>query len=466
MALADLVHQGEPATSQRIAEGRRIGILKRHRRCLMLVSIASMSLATGMGLKWGPAGYKYLQDRGPFNRQWEGNRTLKWGTLSPFWAQESVGADLARDFVESTTSESTIVPIGALDMGYDPRLIPTCRLTSCKSVEEVFRTLPPDEIPSELVAHGTGVLNLILGPEPVGVSARARLEVALGGRPYVRDSRDASFYPVINSKARLFSVPLVGFGPEAVAAFNTLRRDYGKIFVVGMGLPEGGDLAILRNQERIEGIRVASLTSEGRPQLEEALQLQVDVWVPAGEELQTILREKRMGGPYSSFGNASAAVGVTLGILADLTSFGIQLDVDEIRIILNRSGVPLKPGSNAQGIPMLNALKLARIGDRLRAMNWSRLSVETKKAILEGRDLYDFRWEALDLEKEALRQRESSAESSLREGLRNLRQSFFLRPDRDVATTIMEIYESEGLTQNALFWSALARSSPSNSDEN
>jgi hypothetical protein len=330
------------------------------------------------------------------------------GKLSPFWGHEFVGADLARELVESDHLKRTPVRVATLE---------DVNEFDAKSFHH----------------HGTMVANVVLGAKPYGVAAHAQM-VSTGGE---YDTDGAA--KVAMSKPELIELSLSvseSARMEALAATHAVVvRSSGNYFPESHLDQARPDLSILVGQLAPTG--AAAATSSSSP----------DVTILAPSSSYTISTK---GG---SIGGTSGAQPMVSGCLANAIAYLPGLTTEDARLLLEKTAIPTwnanqKP--RASGAGTVNCLKIAEVARRLR-LDWPK----SRSRIVNDSRLMDFSSEAADF---IARARTMGTDRCGRQQqLRLLRHAFLLDYKRgDVVGEIAKVYREQGYVENAWLYESLS----------
>jgi formate dehydrogenase maturation protein FdhE len=365
------------------------------------------------------------------------------GKLPPFWAQEYVGADLARDFLKQKIGLRT-VRVGLIDSG------------SKNYFSE--SSLTPDARFSELkggfkLDHGSMVASLINGETPIGASETARLSLVILNYGDEGDEvGQKSFDLVKESPPEIMNASLSFFNREAdrkpkitSQSLEPIARRTVLVKSAGNGYP--------REISGVEGaIFVGSISPLGFPSGYSQDGPNVDVVAPA-DEFVTSLKSTIISTPPEvrrqmphPFGKTSAAVPMVTGALSNVLALVPGLSTNELRILLRKSAVALPGVVYSAG--MLNSYKLVRIADRLREnKSFIQSTNESyRRQVLSAPDLYDFSAEASDLMSSIKLDQDSKTTED------TLRRAFLLNPgDHRVRIALASQFQCSHTKYNALF---------------
>ena len=380
--------------------------------------------------------------------------TIDWaplldGQLTPFWAQEYVGADIARDFVR-TERDLHNVEIGIVDNDYDLDAFPKDRLSH--NVE-----VPVHE---KLADHGNGVTNLIIGPSPIGVAESGivtLLQIADFHSHYAGtiEAIQRTQPKVINISQEIRNSP----DSKMEDAFQQISEK--SLLVVSAGNEFPSLVA-----PTIEGLKnaivVGSLSPIGFPSSFSSEGINVSILAPSDLYGQSIRSSSMQA---TSFGGTSGAAPLVSGALANVLSFLPDLNSGEAKVLLEKTSIPTintfeQPRMN--GFGTLNGYKLVRVASRLTNDKfWSQFTKAKRLQYLRETDtIYDFSiesLEALTLAKSLI----SSTDADKMCGrystaISLIRKSFLLDPYNVEARDLLaKIYLQHGYFFNSMFFQSL-----------
>ena len=376
-------------------------------------------------------------------------------TLTPFWAQELIGADLARQFVYESTAASIVrigtfegvdldsLPLSSWGLGFVP-----CRYNRQSCIPNFASHFEDTFNLRTLLFHGTAVANIVAGSEPVGVSPRSQY-VITGSLEY-RFGGVSVDWGTANDMVRA--------GVQIVAASHEMNEPH--MHDISRWLYEHDVLVIQTPGNHYHAddqsyfrpklqpstnIVVGSLSPWGFLSSFSTASDQVEVTAPSDEYLTTFYN-----GAYHLMGGTSGAQPLVSGALANVISFLPGLTLVEARELLRRTAIPTadsRHGIPGSGSGMVNAYLLVRVADRLRP-EWPLNS----HRILNDISLYEFQSESdrtLDQARELLRSENLCQRTR---AVQLLRKALLLNSrNRDASRLLIQFYRSAGFTDNAVF---------------
>lgn len=406
----------EPETSQEVQERPRLKANGEQPKACQLVPVAS---------------FKPLLD----------------GKLSPFWAQEYIGADLAREAAANEGGAET--PVGILDAGFENN-----EITGKISKGANSNLYSPH-------SHGTAVANLINGAAPVGVSGLARLE-ALGGI-----GRSELLKSLLAIRSKDVSIVNASLYLEDFYKDELIRPLLKKlltksIWVVAAGnsnlreidLPFGWEPPRSRmqsgNTQISEVITAGSISPYGT--LSDFSNEGENVTVLAPSDRWVLSKTNEI----SRFGGTSGAAPLVTGALANVLALLPDLSLEEASELLRRTAQPTinshqRPQRNGAGL--LNAYKLVEVAKRLKNAGWPK----GRKQLINDPSIYNFSELARVLLAEGKKLLQEDDCQKKRDGLSKIRRSFLLDYNDESRKILISIYGRENFSANASFYKSFDR---------
>lgn len=372
--------------------------------------------------------------------------------LSPFWAQEIVGVDLAR---ETLVAERPLkeVMVADLDSGFEPELIhgkmmPGIDWASPNLAEAIYRD------------HGTHVANLINGPLPVGAAENAVLGPLVNIGPSSGSLRFAlnevkTYRPDITNLETHLLFYLEGnqnlekLSPEELRDIVRELGEHGLVVATaGNYYPQGS-----KGSKHLEGlgtILVGSMNPRGWVSGFSDESEFVSILAPSDHYLASYGK----GRDFAKFGGTSGAAPLVSGSLANVYSLLPNLTQEEASVLLRETAfttatTSLLPQKNGAGF--VNALKLVEVAKRLRKAGWPK----SRERLIRDPRLFDFRAEAKNLSAQAEKFLSSRSCDQKREGFRLLRKSALLDGDAQTFQRLISVYGEQGFPVNAQFYKNL-----------
>lgn len=364
-------------------------------------------------------------------------QTLKSG-LTPLWAQEYIGADLAKELIGEIPSPYR-TRVGNFDGGYSQRDV----LGAYEASAFNFFQNPTGG--TSYIDHGTKTANII-NSSPFGVGQNTVLS-------HLYDIQDYPFVNVTNKflenpgdilNLEIHTLCVLNFqgicaisgrkygGLEAIK--SSLRKLSTKTIVVAAA---GNFSATYNRLVNWPMITVASIQPNGDISTFSNRSPDITILAPSDNYLHSYGLN---GDP--KFGGTSGAAPLVSGSIANVISLLGPTNIQNILQLLQKTAIPLpinrtEPLINGYG--MVNAYKLVRLAKLGTATpeNEMLLHNESNQLLTTG-----------------LAQLEDTECSVQRLGFLNLRKSFLLNPTEAASDRLAQIYEADGFYENASFYAA------------
>lgn len=362
------------------------------------------------------------------------NPLLKNGTLTPFWAQELSGADLAA-FPKNAARMGVAVKVAVLDQGFGSQL--------GAFQKKIVSSVTPGASEG---THGALSLGLLTGPVPF--TLQAPLEVT-----HLFEVRStADYLKVLDTLEESKGAPsvieiAVGLGHQSNAVKEVLARLAKRSVLVAAASnewPADSD----RNENGFPGILVGSLTPEGYPSAISVAGKPVTVSAPSDRFLQSTADGKKA----ENFGGTSAASAMVAGAVAGARALVPDLTTEEIKTLLTKTAIPT-PGALTGGSGALNTVAFLAVADRIRAQGLAGPQRTKAMAAERGMKLYSFEKEAeAEIGKAAPVITQAGATCDARKlAFAQVRRAFFLSPTGTAQSVLVDMYKAQGLNTNARF---------------
>ena len=355
--------------------------------------------------------------------------------LSAGWAQELVGADLAREFTIAN-ARNRHVPIAVIELSDTAR---SRQFRHGKSVQFIpprssFRSLDFDE--SE---HATAVAFIISGPAPYGAGAFASVE-------YLIQNGDSNItHQLLGNIDKLPPVLTnISIGLNTPGLFqNDVFALSRKSLIVTSG---GNDFPKLLIDRKVPylSLNISSIRADGLVSDFSTPGPEIDLAAPSDWEMMSSTEENRL----RKFGGTSGAAPLVTGILSNVAAISPELTPAEIRAIALETAIPSlslrrngNGNGNGNGKGIVNAYRAVRLAARLAA----RPKNSAPTDIHELRKLNHFEREAETLVLQA--------QTAPREkAIQLLRTSYFLDPKPSTAAKLAKLYRQTTTPRMALFY--------------
>ncbi len=392
---------------------------------------------------------------------------LQGGTLTRFWAQSQIGADLVPELLSDLKDVSPI-NVGVFDSGFvtenvksalTPKLSKEVQAHPEKFVDpkpHIGDAAPDHKAPHAY--HGDLVANLISSkhsPFPVGSGHLVQISEL---SPTLYES-DVAKIPISGVKIANFSLgwgnlpkrsdgtrKLSDSGTFAMKVFKALEKE-GTIVVKSAGNDYPDPIAEISKNSR--AILVGSSSPEGMASSFSQEGEEVTILAPSDKHVQSL-------GPKDSllsFGGTSGAAPLVSGALGDAAALLPGLTTQEAKALLKYSAIPsynskTKPQLNGAGI--LNQYRLVAAAKKIR-MHWP----ANREKIFQP-ESYDFSKKAKELKENGLALLPQLDCKSQTEAILFLRKSFFLDPsDETVIRALAKFYRDYRRPKNAEFFDNL-----------
>ena len=380
-------------------------------------------------------------------KEQEQNKKLLNGALSIFWAQEYIGADLAKAEVLANpkSREVKFAFVEATNLKKVDKKNLTGSLSACKSTfgsPTICNDYKVARNERHEILHGNEVASLV-GDPVVGVAAKAKLTVVGSNAVSEKDLLNR----MLQSNIDLFCSSQVTTSTTLNIRFNTLMNQ-GVIVIQAAGndYPHRG----LELDPNWGIIQVSSLSPIGlvsgfsSPDSNNTIGAPSDVFVQA-----------RVGEKLVTFSGTSGAQPLVCGAVANVISLLPGITNAEVKELLVKTAIPTVNAYEEpllSGFGMVNAYKLVKVAEAVQR-DWP----TNRKEIFENHQIYNFDNEvAIDLEHSRQLISQESDYSKKNETLIWLRKAFFLSPNNKIIRDqLSSLYEQNGFKVNALFYKSL-----------
>lgn len=356
-------------------------------------------------------------------------------TLSPTWAQEYIGADLARKFMEKQQGLHKI-PVAMIEGGFGFQDV------TGEMSDRVKNFLKNPAFVFSESGHSAHVANLFNGRAPYGVGLNAILD------SFAIYKRGSTFDHATKMTQEI--PPRVIHISAGASDTERVRQNLRQLTERSIVVVSAGDDYPLSLEEGLVGFRgiiVGSLSPHGLLSSFSQEGEGVTILAPSDHWLQS-----EQSGEMTSLKKTIGAASLVSGAISNLLSFVPGLTQEQVKVFLTRSALPTvnviqEPRRNGHGT--LNAYKLVRLGERLKSMGAS----ERAHAIVhESSPIYDFSDEAAVKQKEGMKLLMDRDCSSVKKGFHLLRESFLLDPKVEFGKQLATIYDELGLKSHAKFY--------------
>ncbi len=365
--------------------------------------------------------------------------TLAVPSITPFWAQEFSGLDIV---ARELRAVSRSVGVGVIDAGFDLRHLPGEAMSQELREQPLISSSRYDQ-----TEHGSAVVSLIAGREPVGGSPASKIEFAWIHSPDVLEQAEAV--------KKLQRVKIVNLSMAINEANLPILQKISEhsILVTAAGNDYFRDIGLKSN---VSAIIVGSSNIYGFMSDFSQLGDSVDILAPSDTYVQTSWEK----GWYEGFGGTSGATPAVTAALANAIHFLPFLNLKQSRSLLKLTATPTVLGKATPGI--LNAVRLVEAARRLAKVCTDGdcldkyLAPSDDKQRQDATLLFDMSSLAKDVETEAQTQLKSDQCNNQRDGFRLLRKAFLLDPTESRRQQL-EKYYTQMNVGNAIFYETLQK---------
>ncbi len=378
------------------------------------------------------------------------------GSLSTYWAQEYIGADLAKSEMNiMSSSHKSLIKYGDFENIHldsipssflNPLLEARIDTNQNSYWQEYIKsyTGDPDKLDpyAQVSSHGTRAANLMVGSES-GVTDQIRFDVLNASKSPNYSDGVSLAEEMIEKEIDLFSTSIIITQDRHYLALEKLAAHQ-----IPIVIPSGNsfpDHHVLRGADNY--IVVGSASPVGLVSSFSNSPSNLDILAPADSMIVSSFFNKP-----SKFSGTSAARPLVSGAIANVMSLLPGITQAEIEILINTTSIKTL-GARLYGEKgIVNAYKIFRLAKKLR-QNWpSNKSLIQNPTRLES--FNDFSGEASkivsDLNDDLLK---STKCISLKEQALVYRKAFLLNSkDYTLSQKLSQIYEEMGLNINALFY--------------
>jgi hypothetical protein len=375
----------------------------------------------------------------------DGRSPLLEGTLSPLWAQEIIGADLAREALRGLPG-SADVPVGIIDAGFDCEYVRGRTAPNINRKWQMLKNERTSRDTKEDSEHGTAVANLINSPSAVGTGERAVIAAVARGRKSLGEEAKeiaASGVRLVNLSLRTESTSEFAKSIQTLASHSILVKAAGNTYTPDNGGSSDEGQQLLANTGVIV---VGSINPLGWISSSSSEHEAVTVLAPSDHFLAS---EDSRG--RSTFGGTSGAAPLLVGALSNALSILPDLTTEEARTLILRTAQPTmnaRDPSHRNGAGTLNALKLVEAAKALKGKGWPK---DREKLIGEA-STYEFSALAASTLAEAQAGFRKPGCGDKKLAFKALRKAFLLDPNENTRAALIRAYEGLGLRANADFY--------------
>lgn len=371
--------------------------------------------------------------------------------LSPMWAHNLIGADLAREFMDLNkeyTVDTKVAFYEAVHLNSLPDSSIDSELKKCK----IDTTI--EECKGKIVGewHGTNVSNLVLGEPPIGIGAKAKVSVTKDDNSGDQAGTHLKIMDQMiktNTKILSHSLGIGNFDKTESEIFDEMyNRNMIVVQSAGNSYPDPV-YGKVDQPSPDKTIIVGSLSPSGFTSDFSSEGASVTILAPADDFIPS-----RYKGKYERFSGTSAAQPVVAGAISNVTSILPDITPDEVKKLLISTAIPTanisdKPKLNGSGT--VNAYKLVKVAMRLSAQ-WP----SNRNDIFKNPTLYNFNEEVSQINENLFKLKNSKNECDRKRYLKSLRQSFLLNSEnRKIIKLLSDSLTNSSHPDDAIFYNTL-----------
>lgn len=360
------------------------------------------------------------------------------GTLTPFWAQEYIGADLVKEEMKALPNLRRI-PFAVYDSGFEKKHI---RLSFDIPVDTAFNGNRPVK-----GHHGTSVANIVNGTGMKSVSEIVdyvhlkRVSPAVFYFGVVKEMQTLPVKPQVISNS-------MGWTSPQVLELAQQVDQMGVIWVMASGNDHPEKIV---EYERIAPvIAVGSYSPRGLQTRSSQESDQLDILAPADEYQASI----DGNGAETLFGGTSGATPLVSGSIANIKSLLPGLTRQQVESLMKRTAIRSLHSyySRTNKTGLFNAYKMFHVALRLKNICGDDGACLQKE--IDQRKNYAFIPENLDTKSlMACQNKEALPKNSME----NLRRNFLLNPNNTAYARLLSCaYRNEGFSINADYYENMA----------
>lgn len=389
----------------------------------------SRSLKTFLAttILWGalPVGaFVELEDRKPLD--FEG------GQLSPFWAQEYIGADLVKEEMRKKT-DLALVPFSIFDAGFEKKYINLLNDIEVDRATSGSRPMRGD--------HGTSVAALINGQGMMSVSENINYVQLRKVSPSIY------YYSAVREVKEMMTKPWVisnsmGWTSPEVLPLAQEVDSLGVIWVMAAG--NDHPQKIVEHERVAPVVSVGSYSPRGLQTLTSQESDQLDILAPADQYQASI----NGVGEHELFGETSGATPLVSGTIANIKSLLPAMTRQQVEYLLKRTAFRSFHGlySQENKTGLLNSYKAFKVAERLKdrcQLDSSCMAQEILKS-----DLYEFKMPLSERAKNLCESKEVLGE----EDMKALRRAHLLSQSPQATRALGCAYRNDGYNINADYY--------------
>lgn len=365
------------------------------------------------------------------------------GKLTPLWAQEYIGADLAKERL-ATIKDRQVIGLGVIDSGYIPK-----NLKSKVAKDVVLRITKEGDFnpwgPSNWLFnadHANLVTNLILHPR-YGASLDGEI-AAVAGRGGDQDFNiTADLFA--QSRAKVINLSILVDAHEN--PYRNLSRlvDQGRLLVLASGNDYPRDVNMAMNS--LPAVFVGSMGPDGLVSSFSVQGKKLMVLAPSDFYIYSTVDDEKP----EVFSGTSGASPLVAGSLMNVASLLPEITYDQVDELLRQTSISLPSNRDLMsrnGYGMINSYRMVRYAEQVRALAPFKSQEEFRRALRT----VNLTSEASQEYTRALALLSQTDCKQVKEGFKGLRRSFLLDEFGPARATLVAAYTAMGFEVNARFY--------------
>ncbi len=382
--------------------------------------------------------------------------------LSPLWAQEYIGADLAYQYMKRQNQHEIAqgkpplnVKDGVIDTNFAESDINKYKV-SPNAISRTKEAKATDKTDAATL-HGSAVVSLMVDPK-FGVSSVAELSM-------VKAAKWSSGMIEGLEEAMDNGTQIINMSTSTpIQVLDTLKEINKKNIIIvtaaGNDFDDGTEQvdAIYANYEQI---LVGSLAPQGYVSSFSQQGNAVTVLAPSDYWIQSIA-----GGKQQTFGGTSGSSPLVKGALDNVLAQVPGLTTKQLKKMIKNTAIEVVANETEghwkynNGVGMINAYKLAKVASKLRQMT-ENLKGDARtnhiEKLISSKELYSFERDAKQKYQSGTKLLKSDLCTDKIKGFGLIREAYFLNQDEGVRKKIVDIYEDNGRDVNAEFFKSITK---------